>query len=182
MQHVLRYHLLLDTMAASARRQIAAGRAEVGTEQAWVRDFYANLRGGLLAMADLNGFLNEYKRDSEILSDFQREGLHPERILLPYDCLPSDRDVSREFGELAFDAKLELKKSGEKKYKTRYLLAFQGTASHGSLRCTRHMPLSTAINVDFFFRLLVHLPHSVGGSGGDLQDFSVVQSSSDQGS
>ncbi len=42
MQHVLRYHLLLDTMANSARKQLSKGSLVEGEE--WVREFLVNVR------------------------------------------------------------------------------------------------------------------------------------------
>ncbi len=72
-------------------------------------------------MSDLNCFLNEYQRDSELLSDFRREGLHPDKVIFPF----YDLDLSREFGALVFDAKLEHRKKKERRSSTRYLLAFQ---------------------------------------------------------
>ncbi len=145
-QHVLRYQLMLQTMRESAKKQIRKGEA-VG-EQAWVNQFYINLKEGLKEMKDLNEYLNEYRRDSEILSDYAK-GLDPKKVRAfePYD-------LKRDFGVLKFQDFLEHKIKDKKtttrqqstfgasmkktsigskdRFKPKYLLAFQGENKIGT--------------------------------------------------
>ncbi len=79
-------------------------------------------------MSDLNHYLNEYKRDSEVLSDYSN-GLQPERVRTQRLLGGEHFDLATAFGRLLFDGKaMHWTGAADGKrgaFKSRYFLAFQ---------------------------------------------------------